>query len=92
MTVLYLTMNPNRESTTVPTEGWFRLLRGRGLEPGGVRVPADGQPRVREEHRYDVRRWLRTRVEEHRKPRTSCSAAPTAANPKVRVRQGRLRW
>jgi glycosyltransferase involved in cell wall biosynthesis len=30
---LYLTMNPNRESTTVPTEGWFRLLRGRGLEP-----------------------------------------------------------
>jgi glycosyltransferase involved in cell wall biosynthesis len=26
-------MNPNRESTTVPTEGWFRLLRGRGLEP-----------------------------------------------------------
>ncbi|MBS1817568.1 MAG: glycosyltransferase family 4 protein [Acidobacteria bacterium] len=33
MRVLYLTMNPNRESTTVPTEGWFRLLRGRGLEP-----------------------------------------------------------
>src|SRR5712671_2513203 len=26
-------MNPNRESTTVPTEGWFRLLRERGLEP-----------------------------------------------------------
>jgi hypothetical protein len=26
-------MNPNRESTTVPTEGWFRLLRDRGLEP-----------------------------------------------------------
>jgi glycosyltransferase involved in cell wall biosynthesis len=33
MKVLYLTMNPNRESTTVPTEGWFRLLRPRGLEP-----------------------------------------------------------
>jgi glycosyltransferase involved in cell wall biosynthesis len=33
MRVLYLTMNPNRESTTVPTEGWFRILRGRGLEP-----------------------------------------------------------
>jgi len=31
--VLYLTMNPNRESTTVPTEGWFRILRTRGLEP-----------------------------------------------------------
>jgi glycosyltransferase involved in cell wall biosynthesis len=33
MRVLYLTMNPNRESTTVPTEGWFRTLRPRGLEP-----------------------------------------------------------
>ncbi len=33
MRVLYLTMNPNRESTTVPTEGWFRLLGERGLEP-----------------------------------------------------------
>ena len=33
MRVLYLTMNPNRESTTVPTEGWFRILRDRGLEP-----------------------------------------------------------
>jgi glycosyltransferase involved in cell wall biosynthesis len=33
MRVLYLTMNPNRASTTVPTEGWFRLLRDRGLEP-----------------------------------------------------------
>jgi glycosyltransferase involved in cell wall biosynthesis len=33
MRVLYLTLNPNRASTTVPTEGWFRLLRGRGLEP-----------------------------------------------------------
>jgi L-malate glycosyltransferase len=31
--VLYLTMNPNRESTTVPTEGWFRTLRNKGLEP-----------------------------------------------------------
>jgi glycosyltransferase involved in cell wall biosynthesis len=31
--VLYLTMNPNRESTTVPTEGWFRLLKERGLAP-----------------------------------------------------------
>ena len=33
MRVLYLTLNPNRASTTVPTEGWFRLLRPRGLEP-----------------------------------------------------------
>jgi glycosyltransferase involved in cell wall biosynthesis len=31
--VLYLTMNPNRQSTTVPTEGWLRLLPARGLEP-----------------------------------------------------------
>jgi glycosyltransferase involved in cell wall biosynthesis len=31
--VLYLTMNPNRASTTVPTEGWFRLLRENGLRP-----------------------------------------------------------
>ena len=33
MRVLYLTMNPNRASTTVPTEGWFRFLRPSGLEP-----------------------------------------------------------
>jgi glycosyltransferase involved in cell wall biosynthesis len=33
MRVLYLTLNPNRASTTVPTEGWFRLLRARGLDP-----------------------------------------------------------
>jgi len=33
MRVLYLTLNPNRASTTVPTEGWFRLLRAKGLEP-----------------------------------------------------------
>ena len=33
MRVLYLTMNPNRASTTVPTEGWFRVLRAKGLEP-----------------------------------------------------------
>ncbi len=33
MRVLYITLNPNRQSTTVPTEGWFRLLRPRGLEP-----------------------------------------------------------
>ncbi len=33
MRVLYLTLNPNRESTTVPTEGWFRLLGPKGLEP-----------------------------------------------------------
>ncbi|HEV3236186.1 MAG TPA: glycosyltransferase family 4 protein [Gemmataceae bacterium] len=33
MRVLYLTMNPNRASTTVPTEGWFRVLRPLGLEP-----------------------------------------------------------
>jgi glycosyltransferase involved in cell wall biosynthesis len=33
MRVLYLTMNPNRASTTVPTEGWLRLLPERGLAP-----------------------------------------------------------
>jgi glycosyltransferase involved in cell wall biosynthesis len=33
MTVLFLTQNPNRASTTVPTEGWFRVLRPRGLAP-----------------------------------------------------------
>src|SRR5262245_44650362 len=33
MNVLFLTMNPNRASTTVPTEGWFRHLRPRGLRP-----------------------------------------------------------
>ena len=33
MRVLYLTMNPNRASTTVPTEGWFRMLRAEGLSP-----------------------------------------------------------
>lgn len=33
MRVLYLTMNPNRASSTVPTEGWFRFLRPRGLDP-----------------------------------------------------------
>ncbi|WP_425616590.1 glycosyltransferase family 4 protein [Anatilimnocola sp. NA78] len=33
MNVLYLTMNPNRASTTVPTEGWIRLLKDQGLEP-----------------------------------------------------------
>jgi glycosyltransferase involved in cell wall biosynthesis len=33
MKILYLTMNPNRASTTVPTEGWFRELRPIGLEP-----------------------------------------------------------
>jgi glycosyltransferase involved in cell wall biosynthesis len=31
--VLYLTMNPNRASTTVPTEGWLRLLPSHGLDP-----------------------------------------------------------
>jgi len=31
--VLYLTINPNRQSTTVPTEGWLRLLPDRGLVP-----------------------------------------------------------
>ncbi len=33
MNVLYLTMNPNRVSTTVPTEGWLRLLPAKGLKP-----------------------------------------------------------
>jgi glycosyltransferase involved in cell wall biosynthesis len=31
--ILYLTINPNRASTTVPTEGWFTYLRPLGLEP-----------------------------------------------------------
>lgn len=30
---MYLTLNPNRQSTTVPTEGWFRLLPSKGLRP-----------------------------------------------------------
>jgi len=33
ISVLFLTMNPNRQSTTVPTEGWFRFLRPEGLQP-----------------------------------------------------------
>jgi glycosyltransferase involved in cell wall biosynthesis len=36
MRVLYLTFTPfqtSRVSTTVPTEGWFRYLRPRGLQP-----------------------------------------------------------
>ena len=33
MKVLYLTMNPNRGSTTAPTEGWLHYLPERGLEP-----------------------------------------------------------
>src|SRR5262245_35597599 len=35
MRVLYLTFTPfsGRASTTVPTEGWFRHLRPKGLEP-----------------------------------------------------------
>lgn len=31
--VLYLTINPNRASTTIPTEGWVRELAPRGLQP-----------------------------------------------------------
>ena len=33
MRVLYLTNNPNRASTTVPTEGWINNLSGKGLSP-----------------------------------------------------------
>ncbi len=33
LNVLYLTMNPNRASTTTPTEGWIRCLRPKGLVP-----------------------------------------------------------
>jgi glycosyltransferase involved in cell wall biosynthesis len=33
MNVLYLTANPNRASSNVPTEGWFRLLPQHGLRP-----------------------------------------------------------
>lgn len=33
MNVLYLTMNPNRGSTTAPTEGWLHHLPKRGLNP-----------------------------------------------------------
>jgi glycosyltransferase involved in cell wall biosynthesis len=33
VSVLYLTANPNRASSNVPTEGWLRLLPGRGLRP-----------------------------------------------------------
>jgi glycosyltransferase involved in cell wall biosynthesis len=31
--VLYVTTNPNRASSNVPTEGWFRLLCENGLRP-----------------------------------------------------------
>jgi glycosyltransferase involved in cell wall biosynthesis len=31
--VLYLTINPNRMSTTAPTEGWFKHLIPKGLRP-----------------------------------------------------------
>lgn len=31
--VLYLTINPNRASTTIPTEGWIKELVPRGLKP-----------------------------------------------------------
>jgi len=31
--VLYLTINPNRQSTTVPTENWFKYLMPKGLCP-----------------------------------------------------------
>jgi glycosyltransferase involved in cell wall biosynthesis len=50
MRVLYLTQNPNRVSTNMPTEGWFRLLPAKGLEPvlvsnrsGGFQVWAHEQ-------------------------------------------------
>lgn len=33
MRVLYLNNSSNRSSTLVPTEGWFRYLRPKGLEP-----------------------------------------------------------
>jgi L-malate glycosyltransferase len=33
MRVLYLTINPNRASTTATLEGWLRLLRPAGLDP-----------------------------------------------------------
>lgn len=33
ISVLYLTMNPNRMSTTRPTEGWFKCLIPKGLRP-----------------------------------------------------------
>ena len=31
--VLYLTINPNRASTTIPTEGWISKLAPKGLQP-----------------------------------------------------------
>jgi len=33
MNILYLTINPNRQSTTVPTEEWFKILGPKGLRP-----------------------------------------------------------
>src|SRR5262245_44196402 len=33
MNVLYLTANPNRASSNVPTEAWLRLLEEKGLCP-----------------------------------------------------------
>jgi glycosyltransferase involved in cell wall biosynthesis len=41
MNVLYLTQNVNRASSNVPTEGWFRHLRRRGLAPVVV-SPGEG--------------------------------------------------
>jgi glycosyltransferase involved in cell wall biosynthesis len=40
--VLYLTMNANRGSTTLPLEGWFQQLRPRGLRPVLVSHQAAG--------------------------------------------------
>src|SRR5262245_58769664 len=33
MNVLYLTSNPNRTSSNIPTEGWFERLGPKGLRP-----------------------------------------------------------
>jgi glycosyltransferase involved in cell wall biosynthesis len=42
VSILYLTPNPNRASSNVPTEGWFRILRERGLKPVVV-VGSEGE-------------------------------------------------
>ena len=48
--VLYLTMNPNRQSTAVPTEGWLRLLPAKGLAPVVVSRTSGGfQQWIREQ-------------------------------------------
>ena len=62
MRVMYLTINPNRESTTVPTEGWFRVLGPKGLEPVVVSIEPWLPARSTREF---MRRFRTIRLESH---------------------------